>query len=76
MKFWSGYIPKLPTLTRFELPDGQRLAYMKYGSGWRIVHIDPNSKRTHGLPVFVGAIYKTKAELLADLDSFAHSFGF
>jgi len=60
------------TETRFQLPDGQKLGYEKQGSNlWRIMSIDPGSP-----PAAVGPHYKTKAELLADLDRYAKEFGF
>mgnify|MGYP001559394931 CR=1 FL=1 len=62
------------TSTRFELSDGQKLAFTRWGHDWRIVHIDPSVKGNQG--AFIGPIYKSKAELLADLDRYAKDFGF
>ena len=70
-----SYVPKIPTSTRFELPDGQRLAYINYDGAWRIVHIDSSISRQLR-NAFVGPVYRTKAELLADLDRYAKEFGF
>ncbi len=71
---FTGYVPTMPTWTRFELPDGQKLGFIKYND-WRIVHLDPNQKRNLQ-QAFVGPISKTKAELLTDLDRYAKEFGF
>ena len=71
----TGYIPKMPTATRYELPDGQKLSYISWAGNWRIVHTDPSMKRQLR-DAFVGPIYKTKAELLADLNRYAKEFGF
>jgi hypothetical protein len=51
-----------PRPTRF--PD---LGYTTYGGIWRIVATDTNA--------VVGPIYKTKAELLADLARYAKDYG-
>ena len=73
-----SYVPKQPTPTRFELPDGQRLAYIQWAKDWRIVHIDPSNHTDYRsiCRAFVGPIYRTKAELLSDLDRYAKEFGF
>lgn len=59
------------TLTRFALPDGQKLGYMKWGEDWRLVHRSPDSN-----DAVIGPIYKTKVELLTDLARQAEQFGF
>ena len=59
--------------TRFA-EDGQSLLYAKIGNGaWSFFHMDTDAHRN---PVRVGAIYKTKAELLADLYRYAKEWGF
>lgn len=59
------------TPTRFKTADGQTLSYMKFSGDWRLVHGVPGSA-----DAMVGPIYRTKAELLADLDRYAKEFGF
>ena len=60
------------TPTRFELPDGQKLAFDKFGPyHWQFIHIDIDKTKSQ-----IGPIYKTKSELLADLGRYATEFGF
>ena len=58
--------------TRFVTPDlTQKLCYMQWGKDWRLV-----IKENACLPAVVGPIYKSKMELLCDLERFAKEYGF
>lgn len=47
----------------------KELGYMEWGGDWRILDL------TSGDPAVVGPVYRTRAELLADLDRYAGFFG-
>ena len=66
--------------TRFESSDGQRLYFKRFThangpANWRIIHYDPAMGQNSKFAA-VGSNYKSKDELLADLERFGASFGF
>lgn len=60
------------TRTRFEA-NGEKLAFGQFGRDWRFIILDGSR---NGHLNAVGPYYRTKMELLADMNSYARDYGF